>query len=243
MKKLLLAMALTILSACAVSQNDGVMKAEKRTGGFMGLSTKDAVEVTTGKAFAGQRKVIIGGFKVGFNESKSMSNKASGGILGGGFGGRSTGLVKLEGISDATRQSITNAAYKSFVSKLQKRGYTVVNRSEFTGSEDYAGAKKYSFPYEADDSGFLSSYGVANYYSPDALGNEQLVYMGDIPGVTGGFAFGNGSAATSQFADKTKTPVLHVSYLIDFAGSGGHAGMTTSSLEVGQLLSVDQLIL
>lgn len=240
MKNIVLAVALATLTACAVSQKDGVMEAETRSGGLFGLSEYDEVEVSTGEAFAGKKQVIIGGFKVGFNESKSLSKQASGGLLGGGFGGRSTGKVKLEGVSDSVRQAIADAAYTSFVAKLKEHGYTVLDRSKFTGSDSYEGAKKYQFPYEADDSGFLSSYGVANYYSPKAFGNEQLVFFGDIPGVTGGFAFGNGNTATSEFANETGTPVLHVSYLVDFAGAGGHAGMTTSSVEVGQLLSVDQ---
>lgn len=232
-----------VLAGCAVTaQQDGVMEAQNRKGGFMGLSSNDTVEVQTEAAFKERRKVVIGGFKVGFNDSKRMANKAGGGLMGGGFGGKSTGLVKLEGVTDTERQAITDAAYKDFVAALEAQGYTVVPRSELTADKDFAGAKSYSFPYAVDDSGFLSEYGTATYYSPAAIGAEQPVFAGDIAGMTGGFGFSNPAVAAAKYGEQTGIAVLNVSYLVDFAGAGGHGGKfsATSSLKVGQLLSVDQ---
>lgn len=241
MKKHLPLLAVSVfLTACAVSaKNDGVMKAQERSGGLFGLSTKDDVEVNSAGAFEGKQQVVIGGFKVGFNESKKLQNKASGGLFGGGFGGKSTGLVKLENVSDSTRQQITDAIYNDFVANLQANGYSVVARSNFTSSKAYEGTKEYDFPYENDDSGFLSSYGVAQYYSPSAIGNKQPIFMGEIDGVTGGFGFANPMNGAGEYSESTGVAVLNVTYFVDFAGAGGHAGITSSSLEVGQLLAVD----
>lgn len=241
MKKALLLSALAItITSCAVKANDGVMKAEERSGGLFGLSTNEAVEVDTASAFKGKTDVVIGGFKIGFNESKSMQNKASGGIFGVSSGGRSSGKVKLENIDDSTRQQITDAIYNDFVADLKAKGYNVRNRSEFISSKAYDGTKEYDFPYENDDSGFLSSYGVARYFSPTSIGNKQPIFMGEIDGVTGGFAFANPMNAASTYSDSTGTAVINVAYFVDFAGKGGHESMNYSSLEVGQLLSVDQ---
>jgi len=162
--------------------------------------------------------------------------------MGGGFGGKSTGLVELNGIDNATRQAITDAAYKDFVANLKANGYEVVDRSVFTGSKEFEGTKTYSFPYENDDSGLLSSYGTAMYFSPSAIGNQQPFFMGEIQGMSGGFGFSNPASAAGEFGKATGIAVLNVAYFVDFAGSGGHGSKwgTTSSLKVGQLLSVDQ---
>src|SRR5690554_799277 len=96
-----------VLASCAVTSKDTVMTTEKRTGGFLGLSTTSDVEIETPKAFAGAQRVVIGGFKVGFNQSKKLKKQARG-RFSGGFGGNSTGLVKLDGISAEAHQRVTD---------------------------------------------------------------------------------------------------------------------------------------
>lgn len=71
MKQIAMAVSvLTLLSACAVTAEQGVMEAQTRKGGVFGMSTNEQVVVDTDAAFKGVQKVIIGGFKVGFNDSK-----------------------------------------------------------------------------------------------------------------------------------------------------------------------------
>ena len=247
LRVILLCLAVSLsLGACSVtSEQNGVMKAETRKGGFMGLSTNEAVEVTTPAAFQNKKSIVIGGFKVGFNESKRMARKAGGGLMGGGFGGKATGLVKLEGVDAKTKQAITNQVYADFIATLKANGYTVVDRSQFTNSEAYKGTKTYAFPYLDDNSGILSEYGAATYYSPAAIGAQQPIFMGEIAGVTGGFGFANPMNAAAQFGEKTGIAVLNVTYFVDFAGADGHGNSWTStaSLKVGQMMSVDQGIL
>lgn len=238
----MLLLAVVALAACVSSTSDGVMTPETRKGGFAGLSTNANIKAATPAAFKEKQKVVIGGFKVGFNESKRMSKKAGGGLLGGGFGGKSTGLVKLEGAGGATKQEITDKVYKDFIAQLQANGYQVVARSEFTSSEYYQGTKTYDFPYVDDNSGLLSSYGAGSYYSPRAIGSKQPIFMGEIQGVTGGIGFSNPGNAAAEFGVATGISVLNVTYFVDFAGSDGHGSYwsSTSSLKVGQMLSVDQ---
>lgn len=240
---LLTALLLTV-SACAVSSKQtGVMQAQERSGGLFGMTKNAAVEVQSPEVFKGKNDIVIGGFKVGFNESKRLQNKASGLLGGSGFGGKSTGLVKLENIDDATRQKITDEIYNSFVADLKAKGYNVKTYNEYAASEQFKSAKTSDFPYVNDSSGMLSSYGVTKYFSPASIGSKQPVYIGEIP-ATGsfgaGFNFSNPAVAAGEYAAKNKTAVINVAYLVDFAGAGGHAGITSSSLEVGQLLSVDQ---
>jgi len=234
----LFGVALFMLAGCSVSsKQDGTVKAQTRKGGFLGLSERDAVEVDTAKAFAGRKQVVVGSFKVGFNVSKRMQQKA-----GSGFGGKSTGLVKLEGVSPSVMQKVTDQAYTDFLAELKAAGYTVVDRSRLTGSATWRKAKTYDFPYTSDQSGFLSEYGQATWYAPSALGKSQPVFMGEIQGVTGGFGHDNANMAAGTFGKESGIPVVSAAYFVDFAGAEGHGGgfSATSSLKVGQLLAVDR---
>ena len=241
MKKIILTLIVAgVLSACSVTSEKGVMQTETRKSGFMGLSVNDTVEVTTPAAFAEKQQVVIGGFKVGFNDSKRLQNKAKGTFLSSASGGKSTGLVKLEGVSTEAMQAITDKAYSDFVNQLKLQGYTVVDRGNFTGHTSYQKTKEYDFPYKDDNSGLLSSYGTMVYYSPREIGPKQPIFLGEIEGVTGGFGFANPMNAVAAYGEETGIPVLNVTYLVDFAGAGGHESVWSSSLAVGQLLSVDR---
>jgi len=239
MKKFLAVSSVILVTACGVSSGDGVMSRGENTGGFMGLTTLDSVEVDGKSAFKGVNDVVIGAFKVGFVDSSVAKRKAGGGLLGSGFGGKASGKVKLVGVSDTVKQQITDAAYSDFLTQLKSNGYNVVNRSAFTSSDEYKGAKKYSFPYKADDSGMFSEYGVSTYYQAKALGSEGLVFMNDIPGVTGGI-FGSASAAAAKYAAEGGTPVASATYLVDFAAADGHGNNWTSSasVQIGQSLAI-----
>ena len=234
---LTLTSALTACMAGNTAISGGTKPGEVKTGIF-GMNTAADVKADGEKAFAGVKDVVIASFVVGFTDSANANNKASGGFMDSGFGGKSTALVKLEGVNNATRQAVADAAYADFVSKLKAKGYNVVSRDKLLNYKEFEGVKQYDMPYKNDTSGFMSSYGGATYFAPSAFGKKTFVYAGDIEGVSGGFAFGNPGIASGQFAQSTGTKVLHVAYLVDFANAGGHAGITSSSINVGQGISV-----
>lgn len=240
MKKLWILGLTAVLSACGVSSTDGVISRDKNSGGFMGLTENSTIEVDGESALKGVSNVVVGSFKVGFVDSASNSRKAGGGLLSSGFGGKASGKVKLEGVSDATKQAITEAAYKDFLGQLRTSGFKIAARSGFVASSSYSGATKYDFPYEADDSGFLSAYGVSRFYQPKSFGSKGIMFMNDIPDVSGGFAFSNGQTAAAEYALANKVAVISATYLVDFAAAGGHGGSwsMSASVEVGQNLAV-----
>jgi hypothetical protein len=254
-RNLILLPMIAILAGCGVSSSDGVISRDANKGGLFGLSKLDEVKVDGESALEGVQSVVIGSFKVGFVESAKQTNQASGTFMSSARGGKARGNVTLEGISEKTKQDITNAAYADFVAKLQSQGYNVVNRSVLTSSSEYASMSTKQFPFLADSSGFLSDYGKTVFYQPSALGSSGVFFMGDfpqsssgtsaaafIPGLTGiaGAMSAQGDMKVASFAEKNNLAVLSATYVLDFAAAGGHAGVSTASIVIGQNLAVTQ---
>lgn len=231
-----------LLTGCITpnSATQSAMAPDRASGGFLGLSEAEDVSVQTAEAFKGTNQVVIGSFKVGFVESKADKAKAGGGLMGNGFGGKSTAKLKIENLDAATKQQITDAAYSDFVQKLEAQGYKVVERSALVNNEAFAGAKIYDAPVQQDNSGILSDYGMTSYYAPSEFGGKTPVFPGEIIGESGGFAFANPMMGAAKFAEATGIRVLNVSYVMDFANASKHGGSFTSSssVNVGQGLSV-----
>lgn len=240
MNKLLLLPLMLAISACGINSVDGVAsRGENKSGAFALSKTADVkVEGTLEDV----QNVVIGSFKVGFAESSKETSKARGSLLGGAVsGGNSTGKVKLEGVSEQLKQEITNAAYADFMSKLKAKGYNIVDRSTLTASSQYQAASKKSFPYLLDESGMLSSYGQTKYYQPSAFGSEGIVLMVDMPSASKGFAaIGAPDMKMADFAQSKGTAVVSATYLVDFAVAEGRAGISTSSMKVGQNLAITE---
>lgn len=232
-----------LTAGCAnVQTSGGVGQAQTRTGGFLGLATLDNIETKYESGFKGANQVIIGGFKVGFNDSKKFTETKNS-IVGPSTS--STALVQLEGLDPSVRQQITDTAYNNFVQQLAANGYEVIERTQFTNSPAYKGAKEFDFPYKDDQSSLFSSYGVGYFYSPSQIGPKQAFFDGEIVDnspLAGFSEMNNGSRATMNFGkdQKENIRVINVSYVIDFAnGSGASYG---EALLEGKLLSVDQLL-
>lgn len=239
-KTLITVSMLSFLAACAgPSATQGVTKAEQRSGGFLGLSKSADIKVNTAKAFAGANEVIIGSFIVGFSIKKTDSAKAGGGLMGSGFGGKSTARSLLVGIDDATMQQITDQLYEEFVKGLEARGYTVADRAQLLEHDSFKKTKKMNSPYEDNSDGLFGKGSISKYFGPAKLGSIAP-FMGDIPGVTGGFGFSNPAVGASEFANKTGKKVIHAVYVVDFANSDKYGSWATSSstVNVGQGLSV-----
>lgn len=240
MKKLLTACAMSlVLTACGgVSGTSGVTSAKKETGLF-GVE-KEAVSVDTAKAFAGTKDVVIGGFLIGYDIKSSASNKAGGGLMGSGFGGKSSAKMELTGVSNDTLQKVTDAAYADFVADLKAQGYNVVDRSSLINSKEFSGTNKKPNPFISTGGGILTAAAETRYFAPSSFDGVRF-FMGDVQGETGGFGSSNPSMGATEFSAKAGNPrVIHVRYVLDFANADGHGSWasSTSSLQVGQGLSV-----
>lgn len=238
MMGLLTATALTGCGAATATQ--GVMKAEKTKGGFMGLATNADLKVTGDAAFKGAREVVVGGFTVGFSTVQHSSRKAGGGLVGNGFGGKSSVFVTLEGLDEATMQAITDKAYADFTSKLKASGYTVLDRSVLLESKEFSGVKTYNSP-EVSTVGLFSTTGKTTFMAPSAFGGKMYSFA-DVPGYVGGLGFGSPAMGAAKLLESRKDGlrVLSVVYLLNFANADGHGGRwsMSSSVQVGQGLTV-----
>lgn len=240
MNKLLVLPLILAVSACSVSSTDGVATRGKNKDSVFGLTS--ASDIKTEGSISDIQNVVIGSFKVGFAESSKETSKARGTVLGGAVsGGNSTGKVKLEGVTDQLKQEITNAAYNDFVSKLKSAGYNVVDRSSLTSSDQYQKASKENFPYLLDESGLLSEYGKTQYFQPSAFGNTGIILMADMPSKSKGFGvLGAPDMKMADYAQNKGAAVVSATYLVDFAVAEGRAGISTSSMKVGQNLAITE---
>lgn len=230
------------LAACVggPSASNGIMQGQTQKGGFMGLSTKGDVEVTGDAAFKETKKVVIGSFLVGFATYKTDSAKAGGGLMGNGFGGKSTAKSTLTGVSPAAMQSIADKAYAQFVADLKKDGFEVVDRKTLLDYKGFASIKTSANPYEDSSGGLFGAKSKTVYYAPSSFDGIRM-FMNEIPGQMGGFGFGNASVAAMEFAEKSEgVRVLNAVYVLDFANADSYGGSwrSTSSVSVGQGLTV-----
>lgn len=232
--------AIGLLSSCmnGPSAKQGVVQGAEQKGGFMGLSKNEAVMVTTPKAFTGIDQVVIGGFTVGFATYKTDSVKAGGGLMGSGFGGKSTAKSTLTGVDSATMQKITDALYADFVKNLQSGGYNVVDRSKLLAHSEFAKTNVTKAPYEDSTGGLFGKGSVTKFHVPSGF-NGLRSFM-DVPGLTGGFGFSNPALGAADYATKTGVKVLSVVYVLDFANAESYGGWHTmsSSVQVGQGLTI-----
>ena len=243
-KQLLAISALSIAlltSACmgGPSATNSVSKGKERSAGLFGMSKAEAVKVENKEAFKGMDKVVIGSFKIGFATYKTDSAKAGGG-LSGGFGGKSTAKSTLLGIDDKTMQSITDQAYQQFVTDLKAKGYTIVDRNELLTNKTFADVKTYPNPYEDSSGGLFGSNSKTKYFTPTAFGDKMHIFMGEIGGTMGGFAFGNPSVAAMEYARESGVKVLNVVYVVDYANADSYGGWarTSSAVEIGQGITI-----
>lgn len=235
------AAAVLFLAGCmgGPSASGGIAQGATQKSGFMGLKTNGAVEAVTPAAFKGAEKVVIGNFVVGFATYTTDSAKAGGGLLGNGFGGKSTAKSTLTGIDAATMQAITDAAYADFVRQLQAQGYTVAPRDGLLADARFAKSTQMDSPFNDSTGGIFGGGSKTTYVAPRALGSIRP-FMGDIPGTMGGMGFSNPTVAASEYASKSGEKILSVVYLLDFSNAESYGGWhrQSSAVQVGQGLTV-----
>jgi hypothetical protein len=202
------------------------------------LSGKDTgpVKVTSAKNIQGTQQVVVGQFTVAFLIERKDSTKAGGGLLGGGFGGRSTVRSYLAGYTPGDLQSVTDAAYEDFVAKLGANGFSVADRSALAAYPALAklagetGPKEMTTVTGKDDKAKVMLVGASQ------TGPLRLL-AGDV--AAGGFgAMGmamSGNQASSAFttyAKQSGTRVVNAIYYVDFADSEEYGGWFRSSSAV-----------
>ncbi|WP_373489454.1 hypothetical protein [Blastomonas sp.] len=193
-------------------------------------------------ALTGIRQAVIGSFSVGFLTERTDRAKAGAGIMGSGFGGRSTAKSYLEGVADADFIAATDTAYAVFLERLTTMGITVGDRQ---GLLDAFGTKVK--PFENGEERKLvtgrDDRAQARLFSPATLGGPILFqeWLGILP--PGGFNFNssvvNASMAAKQYAKASGTSVVNALLLVDFADADSYGGAfrNTSSVKIKSSLA------
>ncbi len=204
--------------------------------GIAAAKGKDPVKVTTAGAIKGTQKVVIGQFTVGFLTERKDSAKAGGGLMGGGFGGRSTTRSTLVGVGAAEFQAIADAAYEDLVAKLTAGGFEVVDRAEFAAHPAYAKAKSMASPYEATTITGRDDKAKVQFVSAAKTAPLRM-YPTDVAasgfGAMGMIMAGNQVAmGASDYAKASGVRVVNAIYYVDFADSDEYGGWFRSSSAV-----------
>jgi hypothetical protein len=196
----------------------------------------EPVKVTSPNVIKGTSRVTIGQFTIGFLIERKDSTKAGGGLMGSGYGGRSTVRSTLSGYTQEELQQITDAAYLDFVAQLTAAGFTVDDRAGLAAYPALAriagepGPKEMTAITGRDDKAkvlFVSASQTA----------PLRILIGDIAasgfgamGVIMSGAQVNG--AFTNYAKDNDTRILNVVYYLDFAKSEEYGGWFRSSSAV-----------
>lgn len=220
-----------LVSGCmpANTSVDGVVKGQERSSGPFGMIKADAVKVTSESSFKDVQEVTVGNFVVGFATYKTDSAKA-GNFMTSGFGGKSKAKSTLIGIDDATMQKITDSAYKDFVADLKAKGYKVVDHSALEQNAQFAKAKTYENGLEDSSGGLFGTSSKTKFFAPTGY---KVRSIGDVPGLSGGFAFDNPLHGVTEYAKQSNVKVLSMVYVLDFANAESYGGLSSSSVNVG----------
>lgn len=205
---------------------------------------QEAIKVTSAKNLAGTQRVVVGQFSIGFIIERKDSAKSGGGIMGSGFGGRSTVRSTLAGYTPEELQQITNTAYDDLVAKLTAAGFEVADRAALSAVPAIVRETGEAAPRE-----FTTVTGRDDKAKVMVVGASQTAPLRIMPGdvMVGGFgaigmnmAAGRVLNAQSIYAKETGTRVINVIYYIDFANSEEYGGWfrTTSAVQVNGSLAL-----
>jgi len=187
-----------------------------------------SIKVDKPAAMNGTREVVVGSFVVAFLTERSDSAKAGGGLIGSGFGGKSSARSRLSGLADADFQAATDAAFTDFKQQMSGAGYTVADNAPVIEAMIQAGARTEENGAEKDLILGRNSKADARLFSPSGWAGPLVPreYLGMMSG--GGFS-GNRSAILvsmkgQEFAKSKGQAVLSVLYIIDFAQADTYGG-------------------
>lgn len=207
------------------------------TEAFAAKKAKEAVALKNPVALAGIRQAVIGSFSVGYLTERVDRAKAGGGLMGGGFGGRSTAKSYLAGLTDDDFRAATEAAYAAFLDRLGSAGITLGDRQ---GLVDAYGTKVKPLP-NGEERNLITGRddkAKARLFSPAALGDPVVLaeWLGLLHGGSFDFAFnmsvGQASMAAKTFAKTSSQSVINALLLVDFANADSYGGFFTTSSAV-----------
>lgn len=210
----------------------------------LAAKAKSPVAVKNPAALAGVRQAVIGSFAVGFLTERVDRAKAGGGLMGGGFGGRSTAKSYLAGLTDADFTAATEAAYAAFLDRLGSAGITLGDRQ---GLIEAYGTKVKPLP-NGEERNLITGRddkAKARVFSPAALGDPVVLmeWLGLLHGGSFDFSFnmsvGQASMAAKTFAKASGQPVINALLLVDFANAESYGGWfrNTSAVNVKSSLA------
>jgi hypothetical protein len=194
------------------------------------------IEVEAPETMKGGNKVMVAGFKVIFIDYRLVTAQAKGSFLGGGtFGGKSSARVRLTGIDDATKQRITDTAYKDFVRLLKANGFEVVDHKVLAQQPGYAKLPSYDTPYRDDPMG---SDTERSLFVPTSFGKVRFFTNDAAAGISVPFSTKSINTVVSDYAGKSGVIGLSVNLIVDFASSEQYAGRSYSKVTVSDILSI-----
>ncbi|MDE2437746.1 MAG: hypothetical protein KGM49_15940, partial [Sphingomonadales bacterium] len=199
------------------------------------------LKVSGGEAMRGATALAIGAFNVGFIFESTDETKATGGMIGA-FGGTTKAKSELVGVSPEMMQKIADAAHADFVGKLKAAGFAVADPGQVFAAPALAGVKGEAAPADISIALEKGSKGKAVFYKPTAL--PKMVFLpGDFTG--SGFsslgatmAAGQASGGFGSYAKAAGTPIVDVTYLIDFSDQKRPGAFSFGGIEVNANLSV-----
>ena len=190
--------------------------------------TKPIIKVDKPAAMNASRQVVVGSFVVAFLTERRDSAKAGGGLMGSGFGGKSSARSTLTGLSNADFQAATDAAYSNFERQMQAAGFTVADRAPVLAAVTDGGARAQENGAEKDLILARNSKAEARLFAPSGWGGPLIAR--EFLGLMGAGGFNGARSAIfmsmkgQEFAKSSGQAVVNVFYVVDFAQAETYGG-------------------
>lgn len=194
------------------------------------------IRVQNGAALAEVERVSIASFAVAFLTDRVDRARAGGGLVGSGFGGRSTARSALVGLTDADFQRATDAAYADFIRQLAASGYVVADHAPLAAALREAGGRPLDNGAEHDIILGRDSNADARIFAPTGWSGPLMPreWLGMV--TAGGFSFNRSAILTSTagqaYARSNNEAVISVLYVVDFANAETYGGWFRNSSAV-----------
>lgn len=189
---------------------------------------KPIIKIDKPAAMNASRQVVVGSFVVAFLTERRDSAKAGGGLMGSGFGGKSSARSTLAGLTDADFQAATDAAYADFERKMQAAGFTVADRAPVLAAVTEGGARAQDNGAEKDLILGRDSKAEARLFAPSGWGGPLITR--EFLGLMGPGGFNGARSAIlmsmkgQEFAKSSGQSVMNVFYVVDFAQAETYGG-------------------
>ena len=186
-------------------------------------------------ALQGATQVAVVAFNVGFIFESIDATATSGGLMGA-FGGTTKAKSALVGVTPAMMQQIADAAYADFTARLAAAGMTVADPATVFDDANFAKVKGIETPADINIALEKGSKGKATYYKPAAL-PLQVMVPGDFVGsgmssMGMNMTAGQNAMHLGNYAKAAGTPVVDVTYLIDFSDQKRPGAFSFGGLKV-----------